>query len=180
MTPAFRKLLLTVHVAASVGWLGSVAGFLALSIAGLTLEEEARVRGVYIAMYIIGWYVIVPLSIATLITGLIQSLATAWGLFRHYWVVFKLVIAVVATGLLLLHMQPTSYIADVAARGSLSTVSLRGLRIQLVADATAAIVVLVVATVLSIYKPRGITPYGWNKERLLRAASSAELGADND
>ena len=43
-----------------------------------------------------------------------------------------------------------------------------------------AIVVLVVATVLSIYKPRGVTPYGWKKERLLRAASSAELGADND
>ena len=179
MTPAFRKLLLTAHVASSVGWLGSVGGFLALSIAGLTLEEEARVRGVYIAMYIIGWYVIVPLSIATLITGLIQSLATAWGLFRHYWVVFKLVIAVVATGLLLLHMQPTSYIADVAARGSLSTVSLRGLRIQLVADAAAAIVVLVIATVLSIYKPRGMTPYGWNKERQLRATSSPEIPAAN-
>ena len=180
MTPALRKLVLTAHITSSVGWLGSVTAFLALSIAGLSLEEEARVRGVYIAMDIVGWYVIVPLSIASLITGLIQSLATAWGLFRHYWIVFKLLIALVATGLLLVHMQPTSHIADAAASGPLSAVSLRGLRIQLVADAAAAILVLVIATVLSIYKPRGMTPYGWKKERQLRATSSADLVANHN
>jgi hypothetical protein len=172
ITPAVRKLVLVAHVTSSVGWLGAVGAFLALSIAGLKLEEAERIRGVYIAMDIVGWYVIVPLSIASLITGLIQSLTTSWGLFRHYWVVFKLLIAVVATGLLMLHMQPTSYLADVAATGPLSTMSHREIRIQLMADATAAILVLVVATVLSIYKPRGITPYGWKKECKRRAPNS--------
>ena len=172
ITPAVRKLVLVAHVTSSVGWLGAVAAFLALSIAGLKLEEAERIRGVYIAMDIVGWYVIVPLSIASLITGLIQSLTTSWGLFRHYWVMFKLLIAVVATGLLMLHMQPTSYLADVAATGPFSTMSHRGIRIQLMADATAAILVLVVATVLSVYKPRGITPYGWKKERKRRAPNS--------
>lgn len=36
MTPALRKLNLTAHITSSVGWLGAVASFLALSIAGLT------------------------------------------------------------------------------------------------------------------------------------------------
>jgi hypothetical protein len=116
-------------------------------------------------MELIGRFAIVPLSITSLLIGLVQSLGSAWGLFRHYWVVFKLLIALVATGLLLLHMQPTSYVAKVAANTTMSPTDLRAIRIQLVGDAGAAVVVLVIATVLSVYKPRGLTPYGWRKER---------------
>ena len=110
MTPAMRKFVLTAHIISSVGWLGAVAAFLALSIAGLTSSDSQRVRAAYLAMDMTGWLVIVPLSFATLVTGLINSLGSAWGLFRHYWVLFKLLIAAVATALLLLHMEPTSYV----------------------------------------------------------------------
>ncbi len=61
MTPRLRKFALTVHIASSVGWLGSVAGFLALAIAGLTSRDVQTVRGIYVAMQLTGWYVIVPL-----------------------------------------------------------------------------------------------------------------------
>jgi hypothetical protein len=168
MTPAMRKFVLTAHIVSSVGWLGAVAAFLALSIAGLTSADAQRIRAAYLAMDLTGWFVIVPLSFACLVTGLINSLGSAWGLFRHYWVLFKLLIATVATGLLLLHMPPTSYVANVAANTTLSTADLRAVRIQLVADAGAAVVVLLIATVLSVYKPRGLTPYGWRKEREYR------------
>ncbi len=84
MTPALRKLNLTAHVTSSVGWLGAVASFLVLSIAGLTSENADSVRGAYVAMNLIGQFMIVPLSLAALATGLIQSLGTHWGLFRHY------------------------------------------------------------------------------------------------
>lgn len=167
MTPGLRKFVLTAHIISSVGWLGAVAAFLALSIAGLTSPDAQQIRAAYIAMDLTGWFVIVPLGFASLVTGLINSLGSAWGLFRHYWVLFKLLISIVATGLLLLHMQPTSYVANVAANTALSAADLREVRIQLVADAGAAVVVLVIATVLSVYKPRGLTPYGWRKERAL-------------
>jgi hypothetical protein len=36
MTPRLRKFALTAHVTSSVGWLGAVAAFLALAVAGLT------------------------------------------------------------------------------------------------------------------------------------------------
>ena len=170
MTPAMRKFVLTAHITSSVGWLGAVAAFLALGIAGLTSSDSQRVRAAYLAMDMTGWLVIVPLSFATLVTGLINSLGSAWGLFRHYWVLFKLLIAIVATGLLLLHMQPTSYVAKVAANTTLSGADLRALRIQLVADAGAAVVVLLIATVLSVYKPSGLTPYGWRRERERRVS----------
>ncbi|NGY61285.1 hypothetical protein G7043_20375 [Lentzea sp. NEAU-D13] len=167
MSRRLRKLSLTAHVTTSVGWLGSVAGFLALAITGLTSSSDQAVRGSYIAMELIGWYVIVPLSIASFLTGLLQSLSTTWGLFRHYWVLAKLLISVVATGLLLLHMTPTSQVAAVALERALTGGDLGALRVQLVADATAAVAVLLIAVSLSIFKPRGLTPQGtkWQANR---------------
>ena len=167
MTTSVRKFALTAHVTSSVGWLGAVAAFLAVSIAGLVSQDAQMVRAAYLSMELTGWFVIVPLSLASLLTGLVQSLGTTWGLFRHYWVLAKLLITVVATLVLLVHMQPVSQIAAVAATTTLSSADLRGLRIQLVADAGAALLVLLVATTLSVYKPQGRTPYGRKqRERL--------------
>ena len=173
MTPGVRKFALTAHVTASVGWLGAVAAFLALAIAGLTSEDPQRVRAAYLSMELTGWYVIVPLSLASLVTGLIQSLGTVWGLFRHYWIVIKLLINVFASVLLLVHMSPTTYLAGVAAAAALSATDYQRLRVQLVADAGAAVVILLVATVLSVYKPRGLTAYGRRKQREERAPLQA-------
>src|ERR687887_134909 len=83
LTPSLRKLALTAHVTSSVGWLGSVAGFLVLAITGVTSQDSEVVRAAYVAMELVAWYVIVPLSLASLLTGLVQALGTQWGLFRH-------------------------------------------------------------------------------------------------
>ena len=170
MSPVLRKVALIAHVTFSVGWLGSVAAFLALAIAGLTGEDPQTVRAAYLAMEVIGWFVIVPLSFASLLSGLVQSLGTAWGLFRHWWVVIKLVMTVLATAVLLVHMQPVGHLADAVAAATLAGGELRGLRVQLLADAGAAIVVLLIATTLSIVKPRGLTRYGWRQQQ--RATSA--------
>jgi hypothetical protein len=164
-TPWFRKLGLTAHVSSSVGWFGSVSAFLVLAVSGLASQDAQTVRAAYLAMDLIGWFVIVPLSLASLLTGVIQSLGTQWGLFRHYWVLVKLLITVFATFLLLIHMQPVGHLARVVAEKTLADGELAGLRIQLVADAGAALFALLVAAVLSVYKPRGRTPYGWRKRR---------------
>lgn len=165
MTPALRKFALTAHVICSVGWLGAVAGFLALAVAGLTSQDAQRVRAAYLAMELTAWFVIVPLSLASPLTGLVQSLGTTWGLFRHYWVLAKFLVTVPATVVLLLHMQPIGHLARVVSETTLASGDLRGLRIQLVANAGAALFVLLVATSLSVYKPRGMTPYGRRKQR---------------
>jgi hypothetical protein len=165
MGPRLRTFALTAHVTSSVGWFGAVAGFLALAVAGLRSDDPQMVRAAYLAMDVTGWFVIVPFSLASLLTGLVQSLGTPWGLFRHYWILIKLLITIVATMLLLLHMQPTAVLADAAAQNALSSTDLRGLRIQLVADAGAALIVLLVATALAVYKPRGLTPYGRRRQR---------------
>lgn len=155
MAPALRKFMLTAHITFSVGWLGAVAVFLALAITGLTSSDALLVRTAYLAMGLSGWFVIVPSSLGSLATGVVQALGTPWGLFKHYWVLVKLVLTVGATLLLLLHMQPVTYLAEVAAKTNLSANDLRGLRLQLLADAAAALVVLLAATAISVYKPWG-------------------------
>lgn len=165
MTHCVRKLALTAHVTSSVGWLGAVVGFLALAVAGLTSHDPQIVRASYLGMELTAWFVIVPLSLASPLTGLLQSLGTSWGLFRHYWILAKLIITIPSCVFLLLHMQPIGHLARVVTETTLAEGDLAGLRIQLVASAGAAIVVLLVATTLSILKPRGLTPYGRRKQR---------------
>jgi hypothetical protein len=171
MTPRLRKFALTAHVTSSVGWLGAVAGFLALAVTGLSSQDAQMVRAAYLAMELTGWFVIVPLSLASLPTGLIMALGTTWGLFRHYWVLVKLLITILATILLLVHMQPVGHLARVVAETTLASGELAGLRVQLVADAGAALLALLVATALSVYKPRGMTRYGWRKQHEQRPVS---------
>jgi hypothetical protein len=143
--------VLTAHVAASVGWLGAVTVSLALAVAGLAADDAETARSAYVALELTGWYVLVPLSLSSLATGLVQSLGTAWGLFRHYWVVFKLLINLLATALLLMYMPTLDALANAAApRREASPVL----------HAAAAVVLLLTATVLGVYKPRGLTPYG--------------------
>jgi hypothetical protein len=157
LTPGLRKFALTAHVTSSVGWFGAVAGFLALAVTGLLGDEAHRVQAAYFAMESLAWLVIVPLSLGSLVTGIIQALGTSWGLFRHYWVLIKLLMTVVATAVLLVHMQPISWMSGVDAGTILSSTDVREVRVQLVVDAGAALLVLLVATTLSIYKPRGQT-----------------------
>ena len=164
MAPRLRKFALTAHVASSVGWLGAVAGFLALAVAGLTSRDAQMVCAAYLAMELTTWFVIVPLSFAAPLTGLVQALGTTWGLFRHYWVLVKFLITIPSTIFLLFHMQPISRLAGVAAETTLSSADLHGLRIQLAADAGAALLVLLVATTLAVYKPQGMTGYGARKQ----------------
>ena len=161
LTPRLRKLALTAHVTSSVGWLGAVVAFLAVSVVGLTSQDQQTVQGAYLAMELTGWVVLVPLSLASLLTGLVCSLGSTWGLFRHYWVLFKLVINVVATIVLLLYMQALSSLGDVAAAAAVSSGGLRGLSDPSPAlHAAAALLLLLVATTLAVYKPRGMTRYG--------------------
>src|SRR3981189_3404401 len=118
MTIGVRKFALTAHVTSSVGLLGSIAAFLALAIAGLTSQDIKMVRAAYLAMEVIARCVIVPLAFASLLTGLIQSLGTPWGLFRHYWVLAKLLLTAFATIVLLIKLELIRYAARRAAEGT--------------------------------------------------------------
>ena len=157
MTPSIRKLALTAHVTASVGWLGAVAGFLALALAVQTGYDPQLLRGLYLAMWLTGWYVVVPLCLASLLTGLVMSLGTKWGLFRHYWVTVKFLLTVISTLILLGFTQTLGYIGVLAADASGPVAEFTQ---SPVSHSAGGLIVLLINTALSIYKPWGKTPFG--------------------
>lgn len=163
MTRPVRDFALSVHVIASVGWIGALGVFLAHALAGLLSGNEQVVRAMYMAMSVSAWFVILPLGVTSFATGIIQALGTAWGLIRHYWIVFKLVLTATATAVLLMKLAPISYLAEMAAQPSFSSSDLVGLRASTMLHAAGGVVVLVLVAGLAIRKPRGLTPYGARK-----------------
>src|SRR5262245_48737217 len=150
LTPRIRKAVLVGHVVFSVGWLGAVAVFLGIAIAGYTGRSEATVRGAYLVMEHAARSVLVPLAFGSLFTGLISSLCSSWGLIRHYWVLFKLLINAFATIVLLAYMGTFRAMAAVAAD---PTTDLRAVRNPSpILHAALALGLLLVATVLGVFK----------------------------
>jgi hypothetical protein len=152
----FRKLTLLAHIAFSIGWFGAVIPYIALTITGLVSRDAQTVRSAYLALELIGWFVLVPLSIAALFSGLIQSLGTQWGLFRHWWIVAKFVLTVFAIVILITHMRDVSRAAHVAKDILPFNPHFRP---ELV-HSIGGLLVLLAAMVLSVFKPWGLTPYG--------------------
>ena len=164
MTSRLRKFALTAHITFSVSWLGSVGSFLALAVAALVSTDGQIAHAAYVAMEVIAWFVILPLALASLLTGLIQSLGTTWGLLRYYWVMVKFAITIFATTVLILKLNLISYLARAAASAPLASTDLRQFRIELLVHAAGGLLVLLVPTVLSVYKPWGLTAYGRRKQ----------------
>jgi hypothetical protein len=162
MNPAVRKLTLTVHLTTSVGWIGAVIAYLALGVLALDRQSTETVRAAWIAMDITGWWAIVPLAIAALLTGLVLSMGTPWGLFRHYWVVISLILTVFCTAVLLMHMPSVSANAGVARLADEARVDRLGG--DLMHPGVGLLILLAIAA-LNVYKPAGLTPYGWRKQQ---------------
>lgn len=165
MPPAMRKVVLTLHVTTSVGWLGAVAAYLALDLVATLGTDAEVVRSVILSMRLLVWYVIVPLAIGSVVIGVVNALGTKWGLFRHYWVLLKLSFTLLATVVLLVTTGTVDERARLAAAGA-PIAELPGTLLH----SSLGLVLLAGITVLSVYKPRGLTPYGWRKEREARRA----------
>ena len=158
-----RRLILTAHITTSVGWLGAVIAYLALDLIATAGQDVARVRAAFVGMEAIIGYVIVPLALASVLIGIVNALSAPWGLFDHYWVVVKLVLSLFAVTILLLEVQNVRYMADVAAAGA-DARSLPGS----LPHSIGGLIVLLVITILSVFKPQGMTRYGWRKQRQRR------------
>ena len=170
LSPGLRKFVLNVHLTSSVGWIGAVLAFLALIIAAMNSQDDQMLRVAWIGMGLIGLYIIVPLALTSLFTGIVMSLGTKWGLFQHYWVLISLVLTIFTVVILLGNMQTVRVFAGIAV--GLNSDDVYMLRAALQSDLLhggLGLLVLLVIQVLNVYKPRGLTLYGWRKQQAQRA-----------
>lgn len=158
LRPTARRALLVLHVATSVGLIGAVAAFLLLAVLGVVGGDLLSAQAAYPAMDALARLLILPLAVVTLVVGVVQSTLTAWGLVKHWWVLAKLVLSLLVLGVLLLQMAGIRATATaVAAATDDQMAGLAGLRWSFVVHASGGLVVLCLALVLSVYKPKGRT-----------------------
>lgn len=161
LSAAIRKFLLTLHVICSLGWAGSVAVFVVLDIAAQRGDQPELARLLWLGLGATVWSLLVPLALGSLLTGTVLALGTKWGLFQHYWVLLKLVLTLVATAVLVLYTNTIAPLAKMAADPALSDTHMPSALLH----TGGALVVLVLATILAVYKPRGMTRYGQRRQR---------------
>ena len=167
--PGPRKTLLAVHIAVSVGWMGAAAAYVALNVPALTVADEETARAAYLMMPIVADYVLVPLAVATVITGIALALGTKWRLLQHYWVTVSLGVTLFAAVVLFLHLPAIDELAVVAADPEGDVSALSGDLFHSVGG----LVVLSVPLALNVVKPRGLTRRGWRMRHSRRSSSTS-------
>lgn len=164
------------HVLLSVGWVGAIGAFSTLAVASFARDSTVA-RAAYLMMSVVGRGALLPLGLGALVSGIVQSLGTRWGLFRHYWVVVKLVLTSLAVAALFVHQttaitEATRLAAD-AATPVLTSGRLKELSVQLLADSALALSTLLAITLIAVYKPWGLVGQVTRRLRILLAGITA-------
>ncbi|MEO3923041.1 hypothetical protein ABGB07_04065 [Micromonosporaceae bacterium B7E4] len=160
-----RKVLLAVHLVCTGAWLGIGAVMVALALIGARTGDEQTSASAYRFMEIFDQTVLPMGSVSGTLSGVFLAFVTKWGVFRHYWVVVKLVLAVAvfAAAFLFLH----DAVVRAAGHGDVPT----SLAVLLIGGFLTAFAAIVAATVISVYKPWGRTGRG-RREAERRAAGA--------
>ncbi|MFE6777041.1 DUF2269 domain-containing protein [Streptomyces sp. NPDC057702] len=161
LTRPARRALLVVHVVVSVGWLGVTLGLLALAIAGAGADSAAAAEAAYRAMKVFGDWLIIPLSLLALVSGLVLALGTPWGLARHRWVYTKFWLNLVTAGLSAFSLR--AGIDDVAARAAAGEHVADP--VDVIVPPAVALATYVFVTAVSVLKPWGLTARGRRHRR---------------
>ncbi|QER90059.1 DUF2269 family protein [Streptomyces tendae] len=158
-----RRALLVVHVVASAGWLGLSAGLLALGLAANTTGSAATLEAAVRAMKLFADWLLLPVALLTLASGLVLSLGTPWGLARHRWVWTKFWLTLATT-------TATAFVLRPGVKDAVAAVS-SGHALPDGGDVLMGPIVSLSAyvfmTVISVLKPWGLTRRG----RRLREAA---------
>ncbi|WP_205849146.1 DUF2269 family protein [Natronospirillum operosum] len=157
LTPGYKKFALATHLVVSLGWLGGVLVYLALGVAAVASQNPETIRAAWIAMELTGWFVILPMAVLALLTGIVMAHGTPWGLYRHYWILISLLLTGLSIAVLLGHMPTVSATANHARDANAAQLGALGGDLV---HAGLAFVVLLVIVALNVYKPPGLTPCG--------------------
>ncbi len=165
LRPAYRKAVLAAHVLTSVGWLGAAMCLFVLTWTSRLNHDVSARASIYDVMLLLTDWVVVPLALLALATGIACALGTPWRLLQHWWVVVKLAVTFALATLSVLRLRPKVSDARHAAHvGQLARE--HAATASLTLAATTSLSLYAAMTIVSIYKPWGRTPRGrWTAQQ---------------
>jgi Predicted integral membrane protein (DUF2269) len=170
LSASARKLTLTIHIISAIGWIGVDFVLFVFAFTGLTSDDPSTIATCYLAIEMFAVVLLVPLGVLSLATGLLLGWGSKYGILRYHWVLWKLVLNLVLTTLVVILLRPgVSEAADlVAASPNMISDELDQARANLIFPPTVSITALTIATVLAVYKPWGRTRYGQRRLEMER------------
>lgn len=154
--PRLRRGVLTVHILASVGWIGVDLCVLVLAIVGDTSGDTTTQRSVFVVLGTVADALLIPLPLLALITGIAIALGTRWKLLRHYWVAVSLVATAASAAAVVFALRPRLQQAASLARGAREPAAAVGqLRQEIIVASSLALLVLCMVAAINVYKPWG-------------------------
>ncbi|WP_207897365.1 hypothetical protein [Amycolatopsis pittospori] len=161
LTPRWRKLVLVVHVVSSLGWLGITLVNAVLTATSVFTDDPRRQHAAILMMDQVGGYLLLPVSMTALVSGIVLSVGTKWGLIRYRWVAIKLVLTLIAAALTVFSLLPGIRELAALAESTMDGVFVEaGQRVDGFYPIIVSTTMYLTMTVLSVYKPGGKTPYG--------------------
>jgi hypothetical protein len=142
------KLALTAHILGSVGWFG-VAVFVLFAFVASQVTGDGTLSNALLRTVETSPWLSIPVGLLAAATGVLLSLGTKWGLVRHWWVVAKIAISIIV-------IVTDAFVLGRAAHDHLAGITSPG---DLYGPTIAHAAVLEVATLLSVLKPKGRTPW---------------------
>jgi len=159
LTVKQKRWLLYAHILFTVAWLGTVFGFLVLSVTAAITRDGDTLQGVYIAMRLLDLTVVQVSAIGTIITGVLRGVLTQWGLTKFYWIIVKEILSVfsIALGIFAMHNLIIESVSITSAQGldALHDPTYTVNRSVILAGIVLEIVSLSVMVLLSVFKPWG-------------------------
>ena len=159
LTRTQRRLLVTLHVALSVGWLGASMAMLTLAITARASQQGGPARSAYWAMHLLAGVLLIPLSVSVLLIGLAVAAASRWGLLQYRWVLVKLIATCAAVTLSLLALPAMTRLAYQDATWH-ALAAERDAGTRLIIASSISVALYLSLTTISIFKPWGPTARG--------------------
>jgi ABC-type uncharacterized transport system permease subunit len=151
--------MLTLHLVFAAIMLGNMVTFLILSITAAATDDIGVLKSCFTAMQVLAGSSVRAATIGTVVTGIVLSVMTHWGLIKYYWLIVKELLTILAIGLNFIGMYVWTHkavqLVDAYGIQTLSNPSFAEVRLTLFFGIGIQILSLVAMYVLSVYKPWG-------------------------
>ena len=148
LTVPQRRWLLSAHILCTIAWLGPAFCYLTLAILAATTMDPGLEQAAYAVMALLDQHLVLGAAIGTLVTGVLLSVMTNWGLTRWYWIIVKAIATPLA---IMLETFALGSLLEEAMAGGVPHARLIGAFVGHTATMSALVV-------LSVLKPWGQRP----------------------
>jgi hypothetical protein len=174
LRPKPRKALVAAHAVSAASWVGVAVTFVAMSVVAMSTNDIRTAAVTYELMAAFDITLLPWTNFATFLTGIALSMTTKWGLIRYYWVAAKIAIAVgilvMAFGFLHDNLERAGHEAAALATTGGTVADVSGSADVVLWGFGCAMLSLVGALLLSLYKPGG-------RMRPLKKSSTLDIAA---